>query len=47
MFGIRPLIAQTPYLLKARAQEESVIYAIDIKTFSPFDGKKPQGESVP
>ncbi len=36
VFGIRPLIAQTPYLLKARAQEESVIYAIDIKTFSPL-----------
>ncbi|MEZ4912348.1 MAG: DUF294 nucleotidyltransferase-like domain-containing protein [Saprospiraceae bacterium] len=36
VFGIRPLIAHSAYLLNAIAQEESVIYAIAINNFLPL-----------
>ncbi|MBK7637247.1 MAG: CBS domain-containing protein [Saprospiraceae bacterium] len=36
IFGIRPLLAQSPYLLSAKTEEESIVYAIKTETFLPY-----------
>ena len=36
VFGVRPMITNTPYLMTAIAQEESIIYGIPSKEFRPL-----------
>ncbi|MCM4166129.1 Inosine-5'-monophosphate dehydrogenase [Arenibacter antarcticus] len=36
IFGLRPLMALENYKMEARAQEESILYAIPIDTFKPY-----------
>jgi len=36
IFGLRPLLAQENYIMEARAQEESILYAIPIAVFKPY-----------
>lgn len=36
VFGVRPMITNTPYLMTAVAQEESIIYGIPAKEFRPI-----------
>ncbi len=36
VFGVRPMITHTPYLMTAIAQEESIIYGIPAKEFRPL-----------
>jgi CBS domain-containing protein len=42
VFGIRPLLAHSPYLLTAKAGEESLLYAITTKDFLPLIEKYPK-----
>ena len=41
VFGIRPLLAHSPYLLSAKSAEESILYAIKTSTFLPYLEKYP------
>ncbi|WP_026810602.1 DUF294 nucleotidyltransferase-like domain-containing protein [Arenibacter latericius] len=36
IFGLRPLMASENYKMEARAQEESILYAIPIEKFKPY-----------
>lgn len=36
VFGVRPMITNTPYLMSAIAQEESIIYGIPAEKFKPI-----------
>lgn len=36
VFGVRPIISDTPYLMTAIAQEESIVYGIPAKEFRPL-----------
>lgn len=36
IFGLRPLMAHENYKMEAKAQEESILYAIPIDTFKPY-----------
>ncbi|MEL7220465.1 MAG: DUF294 nucleotidyltransferase-like domain-containing protein, partial [Bacteroidota bacterium] len=42
IFGIRPLLAEEPYLLSAKASEESILYALDLKQLKSVIEKNPQ-----
>lgn len=42
VFGIRPLLAQSPYLLTAKAGEESLLYIINTQDFLPLIEKHPK-----
>lgn len=42
VFGIRPLLAQSPYLLTAKTKEESILYAIKTDSFLPYLEKYPK-----
>lgn len=42
VFGIRPLLAQSPYLLTARAGEETLLYVINTEDFLPLIQKHPK-----
>lgn len=42
VFGIRPLIAHSPYLLSARATEETVLYCIPTAVFLPMVDTQPR-----
>jgi len=39
IFGLRPIMANEHYKLEARAQEESILYAIPIELFRPIIGQ--------
>ncbi len=39
IFGLRPLMANETYKLTAKAEEESILYAIPIERFRPFASK--------
>lgn len=39
IFGLRPFFAKNNYQMTAKAREESIVYAIPIKTFKPFATK--------
>ena len=41
VLGLRPLIAQSPYLLRAVASEESLLYCISTEIFVPFIDRYP------
>jgi CBS domain-containing protein len=41
VLGLRPLIAQSPYLLRAVASEETLLYCISTEVFVPFIDKYP------
>ena len=36
VFGLRPFFAKNNYMMTAKAREESIVYALPIKTFKPF-----------
>jgi CBS domain-containing protein len=36
VFGIRPLLAESPYLLTAKAAEDTIVYAIKTEDFLPY-----------
>ncbi len=42
VLGLRPLIAQSPYLLKAVAEEESLLYCIPTAVFEPIMDENPK-----
>ncbi len=42
VFGIRPLLAHSPYLLTAKTGEESILYAIKTDSFLPYLEKYPK-----
>ncbi|TDB61816.1 DUF294 nucleotidyltransferase-like domain-containing protein [Arundinibacter roseus] len=41
VFGLRPLLAKSPYLLRAEAAENTLLYAIPTATFSPLLAQNP------
>lgn len=42
VLGIRPLIAHSPYLLTAKASEESLLYAVETSDFLPLIEENPK-----
>ncbi|MBK9254643.1 MAG: CBS domain-containing protein [Saprospiraceae bacterium] len=42
IFGIRPLLAESPYLLTAKASEDTILYCIRTEDFLPYLGHNPK-----
>lgn len=42
VFGVRPMVTNTPYLMTAIAQEESIVYGIPSEKFRPIIEKDPK-----